>query len=164
MAHLNNDKTVMFFISTERTFHSRCSATEKALSQNFVLVRGIAPYGILLTNGVNTGIYIDNLKWNQICVQNWYICAFIYNLAHKPLSCWSKYKRDNVRIKIQIKCTRQDQWQGPCEIMLSRRSGHPRINKNYYNQFLKTLKLNRYTNLAKIDMIIIQWAFTYNRL
>ena len=41
MARLQDDKSVMFLISTEREFHSCGPATEKALSPKFVLVRGM---------------------------------------------------------------------------------------------------------------------------
>ena len=40
MVRLKDDKSVMFLISAGRAFHSRGPATEKALSPNFVLVRG----------------------------------------------------------------------------------------------------------------------------
>ena len=42
MARLNTDTLVMFFIATCRSFQSRGPATEKALSLNFVLVRGMS--------------------------------------------------------------------------------------------------------------------------
>ena len=42
MARLNADTSVMFLIATGRALHSRGPATEKALSPNFVLVRGMS--------------------------------------------------------------------------------------------------------------------------
>ena len=42
MARLNADTLVMFLIATGRGFHAHGPATEKALSSNFVLVRGMS--------------------------------------------------------------------------------------------------------------------------
>ena len=42
MARLTADTSVMFLIATGRAFHSRGPATERALSPNFVLVRGMS--------------------------------------------------------------------------------------------------------------------------
>ena len=42
MARLNADTSVMFLNATGRAFHSRGPATDKALSPNFVLVRGMS--------------------------------------------------------------------------------------------------------------------------
>ena len=42
MARLNADTLVMFLIATGRAFHARGPATERALSLNFVLVRGMS--------------------------------------------------------------------------------------------------------------------------
>ena len=42
MARLIADTSVMFLIATGRAFHSRGPAAEKALSPNFVLVRGMS--------------------------------------------------------------------------------------------------------------------------
>ena len=41
IARLPDDKSAMFLISAGRAFRSRCTSTEKALSPNFVLVRGM---------------------------------------------------------------------------------------------------------------------------
>ena len=48
MARLKDDKSVMFLISAGRSFHSRGSATENALSPNCVLMRGIS-YSVVIT-------------------------------------------------------------------------------------------------------------------
>ena len=47
MARLKDDKSVMFLISARRAFHSRGPATEKALSPNFNLVRGMS-YSVVI--------------------------------------------------------------------------------------------------------------------
>ena len=46
-ARLKDDKSLMFLITAGRAFHSRGPATEKALSPNFVLVRGM-PYSVVI--------------------------------------------------------------------------------------------------------------------
>ena len=43
MARLKDDKSVMCLISAGRAFHSRVPATDKALSPNVSLVRGMSP-------------------------------------------------------------------------------------------------------------------------
>ena len=47
MARLKDDKSVRFLISAGGAFHSRGPATEKALSPNFVLVRGML-YSVII--------------------------------------------------------------------------------------------------------------------
>ena len=47
MAHLKDDKSEMFLISAERAFQSGDPATEKALSPDFVLVRGMS-YSVVI--------------------------------------------------------------------------------------------------------------------
>ena len=42
MAHLNINTSAVFMITTGRAFHFRGPATEKALSHNFVVVRGMS--------------------------------------------------------------------------------------------------------------------------
>ena len=57
MARLNADTSVIFLIATGRAFHSRSPATGKALSQNFVLVRGMS----------NSLVFADrSLLWPEI--------------------------------------------------------------------------------------------------
>ena len=57
MARLNTDTSVMFLIATGRAFHSCGPATEKALSSNFILVRGMS----------NSLLFADqSLPWPEI--------------------------------------------------------------------------------------------------
>ena len=72
MARLKDDKSAMFLISAERAFHSRGPATEKALSPNFVLLRGCRIQSSMLNEAADVLAVTRSVSLYPLDTKDWF--------------------------------------------------------------------------------------------
>ena len=78
MACLQDDKSVMCLISAGRAFHSPGPATEKALSPNVVLVRGMSYSVVIQSDTLSINIYSNICAINLLIdLHTYFICYFL---------------------------------------------------------------------------------------